>query len=247
MEEYLFDIGAPDNDAGCPKTSKRRCVIDDGFNPELVSTALFDGQLEMPKVEKNQEGSFPQKLIPFSQRNRSRDFSEFVSFYEHDVKFSEILQSPEAYLDDFRRFQGIISPDFSLYRDMPLLAQMANTYRNRALACFFQKNGIRVIPNVRWSDERSYTTQVFPERFAFLGLPQHSMVSIGTYGCIRGRENCYHFRAGLEAMIETLLPEAVLVYGPMPEKIFGSVKNRTCFQQYPDWISCMKGGRNGNR
>ena len=158
MPESLFDAGASVSDAGRKTRRRQRCVIDDGFNSELVETAFFDGVLEMPRIEPSQEIVIPERLIPFSQRNRSKDFSEFLIFYEHDIRFSEILQNPGTFVADFSRFRGIVSPDCSLYRDMPLFAQMANTYRNRALGCFFQEHGLYVIPNVRWGDERSYTT-----------------------------------------------------------------------------------------
>jgi len=38
-------------------------------------------------------------------------------------------------------------------------------YRNRAVGYWLQSNGIDIVPNVRWSDERSYS-------FAFEGLEQ---------------------------------------------------------------------------
>ena len=43
-------------------------------------------------------------------------------------------------------------------------------------------------------------------------------------------------------MLDQLEPEIVLVYGPMPDKIFGSVLHKTRFVHYPDWISFKKGG-----
>ena len=246
MNQNFDFAGAREFHAGRRRTG--RCVIDDGFNPELVETAFFDGVLEIPKLEAPKEVILPERLIPFTRRNSSADFSEMLVFYEQDVKFSGILQNPEDYIDDFRRFRGIVSPDFSLYCDMPLQAQMNNVYRNRALGCFFQRHGIYVIPNVRWGDERSYTTAVLPECFAFLGVPRHSIVSIGTYGCIQGKENTRHFRDGLAAMIDCLEPEVVLVYGSMPDRIFAPVANRTRFVQHPDWISLKKGGhQDGNR
>ena len=197
----------------------------------------------MPKLEAPKEIVLPERLMPFDRRSSSTDFSETLVFYERDVKISGILRDPEAYIDDFRRFRGIVSPDFSLYRDMPLQAQMNNVYRNRALGCFFQRHGIYVIPNVRWGDERSYTTSVLPECFAFLGVPKHSIVSVGTYGCVRGEENSRHFRDGLTAMMDHLEPEVVLVYGAMPERIFAPVARRARFVRYPDWISLKRGGR----
>ena len=42
--------------------------IDDGFNPELVYGAFFDGLLEIPHIKKPDNIIIPSELIPFSQR-----------------------------------------------------------------------------------------------------------------------------------------------------------------------------------
>ncbi|MBQ7501241.1 DUF4417 domain-containing protein [bacterium] len=219
---------------------KHKIIIDDGFNPEFVEGAKFDGILEMPCIEKPSEIIIPKRVIPFSKISQSGDHSEFVTFYEYDIEFSDILKNPEKYYELIKTFAGIVTLDNSLYRDMPLQAQMSNTYRNRAVGYYYQKRGVYVIPNIRWGDERSYTTKILPEKFAFLGIPKHSIVSIGTYGGIRSREDKYFFKHGLKAMLEELLPEVVLVYGAMPDSIFADVINKTKFVHYPDWISCRK-------
>ncbi len=220
--------------------SKTKVVIDDGFNPEWVEMAFFDGILEMPIVEKPSRIIIPQMLIPYSQRARSKDHSEFIAFYEHDVNFGEILKDPVLCIKNVRPFAGAISPDCSLYRDVPLIAQIGNTFRNRAIGHQLQKNGIYVVTNIRWGDERSYTTDFLPEKFAFLGAPKNSIVSIGSYGCIKTAEDKFYFREGLEAMLDELKPQVVLVYGSMPKKIFGGLESLTEFIRYPDWISFVK-------
>lgn len=214
--------------------------FDEGFNLELVQTAFFDGVLEIPRIEPPEKIIIPSAMIPYSQRERSEDFSECLVFYEHDVNFADIVRKPEDFVDDVLRFPAVVTPDNSLYRDAPLLVQMANVYRNRAIGHYLQKQGAYVITNVRWGDERSYTTEVLPERFAFLGAPKNSIVSVGTYGCIQGKENKFYFREGLEAMLDELMPEVVLVYGRMPDSIFGGLKHKTNFVNYPDWISKVR-------
>ena len=224
-----------------------RNIIDDGFNAEFTETAFFDGILEMPVIEAPNKIVVPNAVIPFSLRNRSKNFDEFPIFYEFDTKFSDILKDPESFVTDLRRFPGMVTLDCSVYWDSPLTAQIANVYRSRAIGCYFQKRGFYVIPNVRWGDERSYTTEVLPEKFAFLGLPKHSIVSIGTYGCCQTEEEKYHLYHGLKAMLDELAPEVVLVYGSMPEKIFGEFQTRTRFINYPDWISMKRGAKHGNQ
>lgn len=221
---------------------KKQTVIDDGFRADLVRSAEFKGIFEIPYINPPKKIILPNDTIPFSLMDRTKDYSEFVVFYEHDIKFADIIMATDEYLDDLKNFPGVVSPDCSLYRDMPLVLQIANTYMNRAIGHYLQMHGINVIPNVRWGDERSYTTSVLPERFAFIGLPKHSIVSIGTYGCIQSRENKRYFREGLVAMLDELEPEYVLVYGSMPDAIFGDLKDRTTFVHYKDWTSKVKGG-----
>lgn len=215
-------------------------IIDDGFNAELVAKAYFDGIMEIPILSKPNEIIIPSAVIPFSMANRSTDHSEFVHFYEHDKRFSDVLIATKEQLPVLRGFAGVISPDCSLYRDMPLCLQIANTYMNRAVGYYLQSQGLYVIPNVRWGDERTYTTVELPEKIAFLGVPRNSIVSIGTYGCIKNAENKHYFREGLTAMLDELTPQVVLVYGAMPDSIFAPVKDRARFVNFPDWISTKR-------
>jgi hypothetical protein len=41
-------------------------------------------------------------------------------------------------------------------------------------------------------------------------------------------------------MLDELSPEVVLVYGGMPECIFGEFEGRTRFVNYPDWTSTKR-------
>ena len=220
---------------------KNKIIIDDGFNPEFVETAMFDGILEMPCIEKPGQIIIPDILMPLNKIKQSLDYSEFIVPYVYDNEFGDILRYPEKYVESFSRFLGMTSLDNSVYIDSPLLVQMANVYRSRAIGYYFQKKGLYVIPNVRWGDERSYTTCVLPEKFAFLGLPKHSILSIGTYGACQTTEEKYPMRQGLISLLDELEPEVVLVYGAMPDTVFHDLYARTRFIQYPDWTSFKKG------
>ncbi len=217
-------------------------LIDDGFRADLVEKAFFDGDLEIPVIEKPDKIIIPKGLVPFSIREKDPEHKRFVCFYEYDIHFFDILTATDDYLDELRQYPGIISPDCSLYLDMPLCLQIANVYMNRAVGHFFQSKGMYVIPNIRWGDERTYTTVELPEKVAFLGAPKHSIVSVGAYGCVKSKEEKFHFREGLSAMLDELEPEVVLVYGSMPKQIFDGLENRTYFVHFPDWITEKKAG-----
>lgn len=232
------------------KTNKRKATIDDGMNPELVKGARFDGYLGIPTINKPNEFVIPSAIVPFTKRHRMSDESVAVGFYEMDTEFSDVLISPENYIEEFCKrplvtpesVKPLLTPDCSLYRDAPLSVQITNVYRNRAIGYYYQSQGAYVIPQIRWGNVLTYTTQILPERVAFLGVEKHSIVAIGTYGCFKSREDKYHFEAGLSAMMETLEPEVVLVYGSINKKVFGHYLNSAKFVSYPDWITRVKGG-----
>lgn len=223
-------------------TIKRKANLDDGCNAELVEGATFDGILELPMISAPTRIEIPSGFTPFTKREKAVGTNDAICFFEKDPKFAEILINPAAYIEDLRRFQFLLPTDCSLYIDAPLAVQVINLYRSRAIASYFQRNGCNVYPMARWGNEYTYTTRYFPERIAFLGLPKHSIICIGTYGCINSQVEKYHFRHGLEAMLETLVPEVVLVYGAMPKNIFGDYLHSTNFIQYPDWITRKHGG-----
>ena len=215
-------------------------LVDEGFRVSLVETAFFDGKFEIPHIDAPKEIIIPEGMVPFSIRERSQDKNDFVCFYENDINFREILINTEEYVDDLKRFPVIVTPDCSLYLDAPLCVQIADIYLNRAVGYYLSQQGLYVVPNIRWGDERTYKSDFLGEKVAFQGVDKHSIVSIGTYGQIKSAESKRYFREGLEEMLKELEPEVVLVYGAMPDKIFGGLYDKTSFIQYPDWTTRMK-------
>ena len=129
-----------------------------------------------------------------------KDFDCWVVFYEHDEKFERFWNNPKAYLEKLKKFNGVISPDYSLYRSMPLVMQEWNTYRGRALAAWLQGNGVEIIPNVRFNDERTYD-------FCFDGIEKNKTVAIGTHGCLKSKEDKLYFELGQAVLVSKLTPK----------------------------------------
>ena len=91
--------------------------------------------------------------------------------------------------------------------------QQWNTYRSRALAVWLGHNGIEVIPNVRFNDERTYN-------FCFDGIEKNKTVSVSTHGCIRSRVDRDYFKKGLAELVKKLSPKTIIVYCRAPDYIF---------------------------
>lgn len=183
----------------------------DVFRSFLVRDANYTDGIELPCLKTSRQ--LPNKLIPFSYAISSADTDQWVVFYESDSKFERVWNNPKRYLPILKKFRGVISPDFSLYRDMPLCMQQWSAYKGRALAHWWQSNGIEVIPNVRFADERSYS-------FCFDGIEPYSIVAVGTHGCIKNKANRAYFQRGLSEMICRLHPHTIIVYGSTPDSLF---------------------------
>lgn len=221
--------------------AKRKAVIDDGMSPELIYGSELDGIMGIPKIRAEKEIEIPKRLVPFSCLNQARD-GDAICFYEPDIKFANILINPENYVSKFRG-KILITPDCSLYRNAPFVVQLANVYKSRAIGSYYQNKGIKVIPTVRWGGSLTFTTNYLPEKVAFLGVDKKSTVAISGYGCMRGRENKNYFKEGLSAMIKTLDPKVILIYGPMPNSVFEIIPKNIQTIHYQDWISYVKGGK----
>lgn len=167
---------------------------------------IFSERWELPLLKPCSK--LPGSVVAFD-RSKTKNTDDWIHFYIHDDRFERLWNSPSKYLDILKSCPGVISPDFSIYRDMPLSYQVWNTYRNRTLAYWMQQNGIDVIPNVRWGDERSYS-------FCFEGLPTFSTIAVGTHGCIKRKEDQIWFRKGFEKMLERISPRCIVIYGSVP-------------------------------
>jgi len=183
----------------------------DVFKSYLVQGARFSAQHEFPLLSKSE--AKPARAIPFDKASRLIDHDQWIHFFIYDRYFECVWNNPKQYLPLFKRFSGVITPDFSLYRELPLIMQSWNTYRGRAIGYWLQINSIPIIPNVRWGDERTYA-------FAFEGLEQGGTVAVSTNGCIQSKEDRSYFKKGLEKMIEVLSPETIINYSYTPNDIF---------------------------
>lgn len=242
-----WDCGEPKRE-GKRRRRRKPGVIDDGYHPELVEGAEFDGVAKIPLVPAPKRIVEPTLLVPWSKAARVSKPGAFGCFYEDDLLFREIFTDLERKREILNTKEGWVSPDPSLCRNMPPVLQAANVYMNRAVAFRLSKLGYNVIVNVRWGDETTYTDTFFSEPVAFLGAPKNSIVSIGTYGCTKTRRDKHYLRDGLEAMLAYLTPQVVLVYGAMSHYVFDGLRSKTEFVSYPDWTTFVRGGRaNGKR
>ena len=203
----------------------RKTILDDGFQQRLTEGATLVGAPGIPMLMDLHNAQVPRDMIPFGKARKCPDKRKYIHFYMHDREFSRVLTATDHYIDLLKLYDGVITPDCTLLIGQSPCLQQTNTYMNRAVGFYLQKNGIPVIPNIRWSDESSF-------EYCFLGVPLGSMVCVSTHGCITSREERRMFKTGMSAMLDAIHPKVVLVHGFMPESIFGEFSGQVEFYRY---------------
>lgn len=199
MSRFSFDFKSRERAYGA-----ERLRTDDAYNLRLVNATHCSGRLDMPSLEPCD--FVPTSLLAFNYAKTATDPAQTLHFFIDDYQFERLWASPEKYLPLVQSFEAALTPDFSLYMDMPLPMQRWNEYRRRALGSYWQRNGVRVIPTLSWSDPRSYG-------FCFGGLPKRSTVAVSTVGVKGDPEAMRVWGRGMDAAMGTLKPRRVLLYG----------------------------------
>lgn len=186
------------------------------YNLDLVDyDRLEDDFWQMPVIKNN--GYIPKDLIGFNYAKTSENKETGIHFYVDDYQFERIWNAPEKYVEVLMDYSCILSPDFSLYMDMPMPMKIWNIYRSRFIGAYYQSKGLRVIPTISWAEKETFA-------FCFKGIPKGSIVSISTIGVKRDEEALQIWKDGVTEMIKQIQPSAILIYGGELEFDYGNIK-----------------------
>jgi hypothetical protein len=143
---------------------------------------------------------------------RHRDYAAVsggaLHFFLDDYRFETVWSSPERLLSRALAVGASLTPDFSLWRDMPRPAQLWNVYRSRWCGAYWQTNGIQVIPTACWGAPETFD-------FCFDGIPAGSTVAVSSMGIRSSKEDQSLFRDGLQELIFRAQPKLLLAYGQL--------------------------------
>ena len=151
------------------------------------------------------------EFIPFNlAKTEKLPTLKGVHTFVDDYQINRVWNYPERYIELFKRFSCVMSPDYSLYTNYPIAMQLWSHYKKMWVTAFMQEYGVNMIPVVCWSDEQSYD-------FCFEGMPTNSIIAVSNVGCIKGNRQQYYFEQGYKEMIRRLFPSKILFYGHLPE------------------------------
>ena len=214
MSQFGFDLSVTGLDFGedNPESEPIEEDTEDFHRDTTINQYnLFDyddtrteGKYDMPVLEGVDH--IPNKLQGFNYVLNKPDHEAGVHFFLDDYQFERIWQRPDFYIEKLTDFDCVLTPDFSLYLDMPIAMQVWNIYRSRLIGQIMQDYGMTVIPTVSWAYKSSFD-------FCFDGLPKNATLAISTIGVKQNKEQFQIWVDGMDEMIERLSPKRIIVYG----------------------------------
>ncbi len=177
----------------------------DTLNLHEINLDRLAGTFDMPQLEPCT--FIPSDLICFKYIKVDDGRTDAgVHFYTDDYQFERAWNDPHGYDTLLAQYQCVLTPDFSLYIDMPLAVQLWNVYRSRVLGYTWSCAGLTVLPSVRWGERRTFD-------FCFDGLPEHSVIAVSTLGAMQDPEIREIWYDGAAEAKARLKPEHVVNYG----------------------------------
>lgn len=194
-------------------------------NYENLQKRIFDGVGEygIPKIAPTQYKACDWIGFNYARSEKTRA-GKGVHFFLDDYQFGAVWQTPDKYLDMFRQFTHVMSPDFSTYTDFPKAIQIYNHYRKHWVGAYLQENGVNVIPTISWSTPDSF-------EWCFDGEPMSGVVAVSSVGVMNSKEKKTLFLSGYNEMLDRLQPEMILFMGNVPEECEGNIVRIKAFQE----------------
>lgn len=184
-----------------------------------------DNELGIPSLLPAGPQDIPKEWVSWTSRDhcaldalsRATTSRAAWHFFLDDYRFETAWNRPEWATRRVQLLGSTLTPDFSLWPEMPLVMQEWQVYRGRWLGALWQRAGYTVIPSISWAARKSWG-------FAFLGISSGSVVAVSTVGIVRRREYHPAFLAGYDAMMEAINPAAVVCYGRIISGMTGDVR-----------------------
>ena len=100
-------------------------------NPLLLRNQFEQsGTFEIPVIHKEKVSLENLTLIGYDKISSGKE-NQVVHFFLDDYKFEVLWNNPEPRVERLSAFKAVLSPQFSLYSEMPMAVQIHNTFRSR--------------------------------------------------------------------------------------------------------------------
>ena len=205
MRKFHFDTSKlmPKKEEEPAENERERTM--DAYNLYDFDDNRAEGFYQMPII--HAIDYVPKELIGFNYLLTSEPKEGLgIHFYIDDYQFERIWNDPEKYIPRLATFDCVLTPDFSLYREMPIAMKIWNVYRSRLIGQLLEDEGATVIPTLSWCEPETF-------KFCFDGLEPGGTYSISTIGVKRDKDAFTLWKEGVDEAIRRLQPLRIICYG----------------------------------
>ena len=175
----------------------------------LAGDAVEVGKYGFPQLEKEnfipEAPVLPFNYLPSAMQRPPCWYHCFIA----DIQFNRLYRYIWRYKKILQYIKGLISTDFSLFRDYDEEIQIENCRKNRVMDYALQKLGVSILPTAGFAGESSFD-------WCFDGLPLNSTVAVTTNCIGLDPEAKRLFVWGITTMIDKICPTAIVVCGKCP-------------------------------
>lgn len=111
---------------------------------------------------------------------------------------------------------GVMSPEFSVYRDMPKAERIWSTYKNRYVGRMWQEAGLSLLPTVSniWHEkDAQFLYSGIPKNVPCVSVQMQNTIGDGNDKLGKEDRQIAHFRIVTKTIIDKLAPQSLLIYG----------------------------------
>jgi hypothetical protein len=208
--EKMFETNAFDaSEADSGEDENERIRTENTYNLGEYDEERAAGFYQMPELHRCDY--VPTDLIGFNYVLSATEETKHqkglgVHFYIDDYQFERLWGQPRKYIEILSPFSCVLTPDFSLYMNMPMAMKIWNIYRSRLIGQLMQDAGLNVIPTLSWAEKETFD-------FCFDGIEPGGTVSVSTVGVLRDKTAVKIWKDGMDEAIKRLRPSRVVVYG----------------------------------
>lgn len=101
------------------------------YNLDYYVRTRTEGRFNIPALKPADSGV--KNFQSFNMILSKPEYDKGVHFFISDYQFERIWREPARYIKILKNFPCVLTPDFSLYTDMPIALQVYNVYRSHLI------------------------------------------------------------------------------------------------------------------
>jgi len=185
-------------------------------DPYFLKTGVeTSGEHDIAVIKRQEVDIQNLSLIPYTltKSNDEKNKECGVHFFLDDIRFKEVFDYPEKAFKRICGYKFLLTPDLSLYQEMPSWKIISNLCNARYIGAVWQSKGKTVIPTMSWAGPPSFS-------LCFSGIEKGCVVAVSTVGC---RHSEFDFMLGYDQMLRAVEPSAIICFGKPFKEMQGNI------------------------